>query len=360
MLPWWHKVTGRRIRSGDRWFAEGAGLRCAARIVGAILLMLVIAGVTAWAALALWYRLPAPQPARGVVGGAFVVCGLVTMVALFSRWRHVMLLSFVAAFAGVLVWWSTIEPAAHADWAPGVARQVTGTLDGDTLTLTDVRSFIWRSKSDFDERWKTRTYDLGKLRTLDLFMSYWGGHAMAHVMMSFGFEGGRYLTWSVEVRRRRNGEFSPVADLFKSDPLVIVAADEQDVIGVRSNFRGEDVQLYRLKAAPEVARPLLLEYVTDANRLAQTPQFYNSLTKNCAITVVKMMRAVGDKVPFDWQLIVDGYLPEYAYRHGALDTRLPLSELRARAHIDKRAQEAGLTDKFSRAIRVNVPSPLQP
>jgi hypothetical protein len=332
-------------------------MRRSVLIVAAIVSILTIAVVSAWASLALWFRMPAPEIARAAAGGLFALLGVTTIVALFGRFRRRMLLSFGAASTGVLIWWSTIVPLTQADWAPSVARQVTGTIDGDKLTLTDVRDFEWRSNSDFTERWATRTYDLSRLRTLDLFLSYWGGPDMAHVMLSFGFEGEHYLVWSVEVRRRKGGEFSPIADLFKSDPLVIVAAEERDIVGVRSNIRGEDVQLYRLRATPDVARPLLFEYVTDANALLVTPEFYNSLTTNCATTVIKIIRAVGDEIPLDWQLVVDGYLPDYAYKLGALDTRFSLAELKKLSHIDQQAQAAGLSPDYSKLIRIGVPSP---
>jgi Domain of unknown function (DUF4105) len=332
-------------------------LRRAARILVGSLLALVVLVATVWTGLALWYRLPAPEAVRALAGALFAVLGLATVVALFSRLRFHGLVLFVVAFSAVLIWWSTITPLQDADWAPDVARQVTGTRQGDLLALTNVRDFEWRSATDFTERWATRTYDLTKLRTLDLFMSYWAGPEMAHVIMSFGFENNDYLAWSIEVRRRSGGEFSPIADLFKSNSLVIIAADERDVIGLRSNIRGEDVQLYRLRTPPEAARKLLLEYLVDANALSTTPEFYNSITTNCTTTIVKMIRAVGDMIPLDWRLIVNGYLPEYAYQRGALDTRLSLPELSARAHIDKRALAAGLSPDFSRLIRVGVPSP---
>jgi hypothetical protein len=328
-----------------------------ARISLAILLSLAVAILTAWAGLAMWYRLPAPELWRAVACALFILFGIATVIALFTRFRSRAFVLFVAVFAAVLVWWSTIKPLAQADWAPDVARQVTGTRDGNLLTLENVRDFEWRSDTDFTERWTKRTYDLSNLQTVDLFMSYWSGTKIAHVIMSFGFADGDYLAWSIEVRRRSDGEFSPVADLFKSDPLVIIAADERDVVGVRSNVRGEDVQIYRLKASPDAVRTLLLEYLSDANALSTTPEFYNSLTTNCTTTIVKMMRAVGDVVPFDWRLIVNGYLPDYAYARGALDTRLPLSTLRELAHIDDRARESGLSPDFSRLIRLGVPSP---
>jgi len=51
-----------------------------------------------------------------------------------------------------------------------------------------------------------------------MFMSYWSGPTIAHVIMSFGFDDGRYLAWSIEVRRLAGGSFSPLADLFKNSP----------------------------------------------------------------------------------------------------------------------------------------------
>jgi hypothetical protein len=332
-------------------------LRRIGRLLVICLLALVVTIATTWAVMALWYRLPLPPPAKISVGCLFGLLGLATIVMLFTRLRTWSLIGFLGCFGLLLTWWSTIKPLADADWAPEVARQVTGTRNGDLLTLTNVRDFEWRSKSDFTERWTTRTYDLKTLKSADLFMSQWGNPNIAHVILSFGFEDGNFIAWSIEVRRRIGGGFSPVADLFKSNPLVIIAADERDVIGVRSNFRGEDVQIYRLKASPQAARALLLEYVVDANALSTTPEFYNSITTNCTTTIVKMMRAVGDVVPFDWRLIVNGYLPEYAYDRGALDTRLPLADLRDRAHIKERAKTAGLSAQFSRLIRIDVPSP---
>ena len=124
-------------------------------------------------------------------------------------------------------------------------------------------------------------------------------------------------------------------------------------------MRGEDVRLYRLRASPEAARALLLEYVAEANELKEKPAFYNSITTNCTTAVVKLIRAAGDPLPFDWRLIVNGYLPGYLYDRRAVVTSIPLSELMALARIDDRARAADGSPDFSKLIRVGVPSPTE-
>ncbi|MGO8737386.1 lipoprotein N-acyltransferase Lnb domain-containing protein [Rhodoblastus sp.] len=333
--------------------------RVVATIFWGLVALFLIFPVGLWASLALWFRIPGAEWARAIGAAAFGLVSLWTLVALFSARRWPALGVFGLAFGAVLLWWGTIKPAAEADWSPDVARQVTGIVDGDSLTLKNVRDFEWTGPTEFKQRWVSETYDLARLRELDLFLAYWAGPEMTHLIMSFGFDGGQWLAWSVEVRSRKGGEFSPIGDLFRSNPLVIIASDERDVVRLRSNIRGEDVQLYRLRTPPDVARMLLLQYVDEANALAKQPEFYNSIMTNCTTAVVKLIRAAGGHMPFDWRLIVNGYLPSYLYDRGAVDTRMSLEELRARARISARARKAGDPPNFSTVIREGVPSPLQ-
>lgn len=322
-----------------------------------VLAALIIALSIVWGGLAIWFRLDVVMIVKALIIFAFAVPGLFTLVHLFTNKPNRAFFVYAAAFFALLIWWNTITPPAEADFAADVARQVTGKFDGPLLTLTDVRGFEWRSNDDFTEHWNTKTYNLDQITGADMFLSYWGAPYMAHFIVSFAFEDGQHLAWSVEVRRQKDGGFSPIEDLFKKNTLAIVAADETDVVGVRSNVRGEDVQLFRLHIMPETARALLEEYVKDANRLATKPRWYNSLTTNCTTVVLKMMTALGQRVPFDWRLIANGYLPDYAYAEGILNTDYTIEQLRDLGRIAERGLATGLNANYSTAIRAEVPGP---
>lgn len=340
--------------------ASGWGRRAAAALLRVLVSALVVAPISAWSALALWFRLPAPEVLRATAAVLFAVLGLATIAALFMRRGLIALIVFAIAFGGLLAWWSTIKPPLDGDWAPDVARQTTGSIKGDILTLPDVRDFDWRTDKDFAEKWSERSYDLSKLKTLDLFLAYWAGPEMAHVIMSFGFEDGEHIAWSVEVRREKGSVFSPIADAFKSHTLVYLATTERDSVRLRTNVRGEDVRLYRLNTPPGQAGALLKEYVAESTALAERPKFYNSITANCATVVFKLVRAAGSTLPLDWRLVVNGFLPSYLYDHGAVVTTMPLSELMERARVTPQARAADQSPDFSKAIRVSVPSPWDP
>ena len=109
---------------------SGWGRRVAGALLRVLVSALVIAPISAWSALALWFRLPAPEVLRAAAAIVFAILGLATIAALFFRRSLIALVVFAAAFGGLLVWWSTIKPPLDGDWAPDVARQTTGSVEG--------------------------------------------------------------------------------------------------------------------------------------------------------------------------------------------------------------------------------------
>jgi hypothetical protein len=223
--------------------------------------------------------------------------------------------------------------------------------------VKNVRNFAWRSDTDFDQRWEQRTYNLSRLTNVDLIMSYWMGEAIAHTIVSFGFDDGARLAFSIETRKEIGEGYSSFAGFFKQFELAVVAGDERDVVRVRSNVRGEDVRIYRLRMTPANARVLLREYVAEANDLAREPRFYNTLTANCTNLVFDMVRVIHPGLPLDIRVLLSGYLPNYAYDLGATDTSVSFERLRETAKIHDNAVQADSDALFSARIREGIPVP---
>jgi len=326
-------------------------LRFAAMLVATLLL-----GIPAvWAALALWYQAPGGQ-LKSVIVLLWSAFTLGVLIALWQGRAGLAFLSFALAFAVLLIWWQRITPTNERFWADDVAQITHGSIDGNRVTLRNVRNFDWRSNSDYTQRWETRSYDLDELTSVDMIMSYWDGWAIAHMLISFGFDDGQHVAFSVEVRRRKNAAYSELGGFFKRDGLSIIAADERDVIRVRTNIRAEDDYLYRIRMPQPAMRSLFLGYVEQADRLLYTPRFYNTITVNCTTLVYHMMKRIVGYLPWSYRLLFTGYLPAYVYRVGGLDQRFTLEELRALGRITDRARQSDRSDTFSADIRKGIPS----
>jgi len=308
---------------------------------------LPVLAFVSWALAALWID--------GVAAGAFGFVAAVGALLFWLRPYRRALLSVVGICVAVLAWWSSIEPGNDRDWLPDVARAPTASIDCDLVTIRKVRNFDYRSETDFDERWEERSYDLSKLIGVDMFMSYWGSPWIAHTIVSWEFDDGQHLAISIETRKEVGESYSAVLGFFRQYELYYVAADERDVIGVRANHRGEDVSLYRLRTPIPVARAILLDYLKSMNSLVDEPTWYNALTTNCTTTIRRHARHVGANNPFNWKILVNGYINEFFYDRGTIDDRLPFEELKRRSEITKKARSAGNALDFSRQIRVDLP-----
>jgi hypothetical protein len=254
-----------------------------------------------------------------------------------------------------LLWWLSLEPSNERDWEPSVARAPRATLTGDRLTLENLRNFDYRTETDFDEVWDTRSWDLSKLAGVDLFLSYWGSPWIAHTIVSWQFSEGPPLAISIETRKESHEEYSALRGFFRQFELYYVVSDERDVVRVRTNYRGERVRLYRMAAGADFAREVLLDYVDEINRLADHPRWYNALTHNCTTAIQHHVDHVAPGDPWNWRILVNGVLDELAYMRGNVNTSISFDELRARSDITERAQTADTDLAFWQRIRHALP-----
>jgi hypothetical protein len=323
-------------------------LRIAARALASV----VLSVFAVWGGLALWFQLPALRLPAVLAWG---VGAVVTLVLWWRKRDGRVALPWLAAMIALMAWWSTLQPTHNRVWADDVSRMVTGQVQGGVVTLDQVRNFDWRSDTDYTQRWEARRYDLDQLRSVDVAMSYWMGPTIAHTLVSFGFADGRYLTFSIEIRKQRGESFDAVAGFFKGFETVLIAADERDILRVRTNVRGEDMYLYRLKMPPEAMRSLFLAYLDEGAKLKREPRFYNTLTANCTTIIFEMARRIDPGLPFDWRLLASGYLDRYLFDIGALAGGQDFEALRRNAHITERARAADKADDFSTRIRTIDP-----
>ncbi|MFG3447185.1 DUF4105 domain-containing protein [Stenotrophomonas sp. NPDC047960] len=311
-----------------------------------------------WVAGLLAYQLPGPGWLKGVLLAAWGAFALTSAVAVgrarAGRWPGPL---FVAVLVLCGVWWLLLSPRQDRVWADDVAQRLKVVeFDGSRVVLDNVRNFTWCSEDDHDVRWERREYDLDQLRSADLVLSYWMGPLIAHTLVSFGFADGRQLVFSLEIRKERGESFSALGGFFRKFEMTLVAAEETDIVRVRSNVRGEDVYLYRLKGMTrEQLKGLFVSYLGEARKLDAAPAFYNTLTSNCTTIVYELAKQIAPGLPLDYRLLASGYFAEYARDLGVLTPGVDFATLKARGRITDRARAAGDDPRFSQLIRAGVP-----
>ncbi len=344
--------------SGPATRSTGFGLPDVLGWLGRIVLALPLAAITVWGALALHFQGPDAVSLR--IGLIALWLGLLVLaIVSILRGRMAPVLAPAAlALLGMALWWQGITPSNDRDWQPETAQLLTGAVDASDpsrVALRNVRNFDWRTLEDFDAIREDRSYDLDALTGVDMILSFWTRPIFGHTLVSFGFEDGRHLVFSVEVRKEAGERYSALAGLFRSYEIAIVAAEERDVVRLRTSLRGEDVSLYRVALGPESRKRLFLDYVAAANDLAAAPKFYNTLFANCTTRVFRLIRQNLPHLPLDAALLLNGRLPDYLFDLGALDMRYPLEALREMSAITAVARSADPEADFSAAIRAGIP-----
>ena len=325
----------------------------AVRLIATLMLSVIVFAAVAWGVMCIWIDGPHSRViAAPMAAGLAIVC-----IILASIVRPLLRGLVVALFPVIVValWWTAMPPSNTRDWTPDVARTARATFHGSRVTIENVRNFKYRSESNYDQHWETRTYNLDGIHGVDLFLSFWGPTQIAHTIASWEFDDGQDLAISIETRKEKGESYSALRGFFRQYELYYVVADERDLVGLRTNYRGEQVYLYRIRVPASQARALLVDYLDKVNRLADHPQWYNALTQNCTTTIRGHAQRVGAGGHLDWRLLANGHLDELLYERGEIDTDLPLADLRARSNITEKAKAADDSPDFATRIREGLP-----
>ena len=317
-----------------------------------IVLPFVLIILHLWSFGVLYYSPIHPESVRLTIAYGFLAgVPLVVLIRWSKKWAVILPL---AGFLCVLAYEWQIQPKTNAHYPPSVEKTAYVEFQGDHVTLHNIRNAGYRTIDDFDVRWETREYDLKNLRTLDVFVNYWGMDAIAHVFVSFGFADGRYLAVSVEYRPEVGETYGVFNGLFKQYEIIYVWADERDIARLRTNYRKEDVYLYRTTLTPEQVRRLFVNMLERTNSLHAKPEFYNTVTESCTNTIGDhIIKARVFDLPFWQRRILTGATDRRLYERGLLKTLgKPFPELRAQSKINAKAQAADQDPDFSKKIRI--------
>ncbi len=323
----------------------------------ALLYVLVVLPLNAWVAGAIYFDAFKSSAAGRVV--AIVWFAAIVLIGILVHPTWIALLLALSLDAGFFAWWVRIRPTHDRDWRPELAVMPTAELEGDLVTIRNVRFARYQSLDDITPNYDDRTFSMTRLRAMDIAVGNWGSIFMSHPFAVFEFEPESpgdepaRVGFSLEVRSLRGQSFSLFRNLFKQNELICVAADERDLLRRRVDHEPDtQIFLYRLKLRPETLRVRFHEYLDTINDLAEEPRWYNGITTNCTTGVYRRYKA--NKPPFNWRVVVNGQLDAYLYELGVLDQSLPFDQLKAASRINDSAR--GLPDEnYGNTIRQGRP-----
>jgi hypothetical protein len=245
------------------------------------------------------------------------------------------------------------KPSNFRDWSPDEAVLSYAEVSGDLVHVYNIRNCSYLTQDTYVVHHYDKTYDLNDLRSVDfIVVPFRGSPSLAHTMLSFGFAGDDYLAVSVEIRKEKGEKYEFLKGILNRYELLYVLGDERDLVRLRTNYRGDDVYVYRTRTTPEKARSLFLDVIGRVNQLAAKPEFYNSFTNNCTTNIMGHINHLAPgTVPYTFGVLFPGYSDRLAYRLGLLEPAGTFAETRRRASVGELARKAGDAPDFSARIR---------
>jgi hypothetical protein len=286
------------------------------------------------------------------IGLAIIVLSVLLIVKPTRRWLLVILFSYK------VIWkYLNLRPSNERPWVNDNKEIANATFDGTKVELRNVRDFSWTTTKEFKERWTTMEFDTKEVKDIWFLLEYFDPtrKQLAHTILSFEFEDGRFLSCSIEARREEGERYHPITGMFRQFELIYVWGTEQDLIGVRTRCRKKSKShLFRAKLLREESKQALIEsYLHRTNKLSAAPEWYNSISNTCTTNIARHVNDVyPGRIPKSFAILLPGLSPKLLEKNQLVELNgLTMDELLNASLIDQKAQQWDGTSNFSAHIR---------
>ena len=234
-----------------------------------------------------------------------------------------------------------LRPQSNRDWAKDMQYSIQVQTDDDVFVLDNVRDFSYRSEEEFTESWIRRRVPFNGLEKVWLGVeqiSAWEG--VAHIFISFEYEnesGSRdAVAVSAEIHRQAGEQFSVQRGLFRNFELTYVVGTERDLIGLRTHVRLDPVRFYPLKMKRKAIQRLFQDVMSRATKLHQEPEFYHTISNNCASNMLYHLNKLAPHPISKWdkRIILSGWVDRIIYALKVVPGVRSLKELRQKYLVD--------------------------
>ncbi len=247
----------------------------------------------------------------------------------------------------------SVVPSNDRDWSPDLAVLPRAEINGNLVTIRNIRNCTYRTADDYDVAHYDKTFDLDKIQSLDfVVVPFLEMPALAHIAVSFGFEDDEYVGVSVEIRKEKGEEYAPIKGVMRQFELMYVVADERDMIRLCTDQYLNGVYVYRATASPDVVRAMFVDMMLRANELAEKPEFYNTFGNNCTTNIVRHINSLGTgTVPYDYRVLLPGYFDKLVYDLDMVEKDVSFERTKNNARVNRRVYEFADRPDFSAVIR---------
>lgn len=271
-------------------------------------------------------------------------------------WAHPLRAAAGVALAASLVGCATFsEPRADRDWYPYLARTSHAEITGDQVTVSPVSDWTYSAQGELTQDYVARSFDIAQVRNVWFLLEPQPGLRLAaHTLLLFELPDDRLIGVTIEARRERDEDYSPLAGTFNAYELSYLWAEPRDLLTRRAVMLDHQVFIYPVAIDETQKQTLLRRMLERTDALEAQPRFYNTIFSNCTNELAK---AAG----FHWApaYVLTGTSDQYLFnRHIIPGASFEQAHARAdvtdwiKAHNDLSAAsfDAALLDELRRRL----------